>query len=857
MKGCSGSRKLLLLAVLLTLCLLLSACGGIMTGTLAIDSAFSGSRTITCSVKQSELNSAVEGGVDTIHQIVKDNCPKAFKYRHTTSAGDLTYFFTMSFTDAESYRTLIRSVLPDTRLELLVGDGELATGIRLKEDFTDRDLMQWFDDALYKSGKYKAADNPIWEQTSCSFTVDGVNVSNLQPFTYDTYQGITLSEVALYTTVFDNGALNRECVFRMPKDAYDTAGDQFAKYVKVRMPEGAESTLEEGGQTVTQRISFSAADAASMNQKTETLFGNRGLFAASTEPTSPFSLTTTYSEYLSFDAFPAERVSYYVKAHDAPENAGLSDGYGGAILHDGYLSYPVEGGELSVSYARRHSYQANAIEVLLDYGLSGMESATVRMDFTGIAAAANAKNASDWYFALTDKTFAAPQLISTADGVTFSAHLTEKEQSLQALESWFAVERLSDTELEHRLFSDRVQILLDCDFSKLMEQSGAKKLTLTLKLPQGMTFTSVRQDGKAVRQDGNTYTLWNQKFTLLAKARVLRTDRIILAVLICVLLLIIGMFCAAAGIRLHLGRKGGKENESFLTAMGESVKGCFSGRMPPTADKAGVRYFYGKRGPQVLIVVGAVIVPLLWAITYLVCYEQANAFYFFSGMLRYLSVTLLVLCALTVPIAFIWRYYQKASAEVEVGLRMQEKTVAMTKTRIAEQHNRILSNRKQPPVFDTALMVPDAFCKRGSFAKRLLCKVLRQFSRKFPDIERPVCTYLPGDKIAASRSVVQNVMLVDDTLILTQALINPAFGTVKELAESRIPVGEITRYHREDTVLHAHYRDGLWVRSKRVTFVRATVTTRQKEKVSFVLPKNHDTVAQLRLLAVKLKMEQE
>ncbi len=829
----------LILAVCIVTAIVLTGCSGKMSGTMDIDKDFNGSRVITCSVPLQQLDQFVSGGEETLAAIVEENCPKSLRYTATKNADTLTYTFTMTFADAASYRNLIRLILPQTQMSLEVGDGKLSSGVRLNEDFTDHDLMQWFDDALLASGKYSGTAEEIWEFGSTTLTYEGKTVCTTQPYAFDTYQGITLQSVCVTTTVDQNGTIERTCAFAVEKSDYEKNKEQFSAYLSGLLPEGGSVEINElADGTVVQTLWYGAAAADQFAKQTRTLFGETGLFAANVDMRSAFSSETVYSEYLVFDRFPAKQYSYYVKNSNT-ENAGLSDEYGSAVLEGEYLRYPVEGGSLSVSYSRRDSVKADALDIAVHYGLDGPQKVSVQLSFTGSDAKRNAENAAAWY-QKKYKGELSSSVIAVNEGYRYICAVTVKDNAEAYLDQAFGIDLSYDLEMIDRFFSDEYILANGVEAANLYESCGASHVSITTHLPQGMEYKTVRQSGQTLKISGNSYTVSEADAVFRAQAVVLRKDRIILAVLIGAALLISLLLVAVLLSRMRMRAKAGIE-EGVTAVLKRSLAAIFSGRLDAGADIDLIRCFYGRRGPQTLVFVGIVVVPLCWSILYLICYDYANSFYFFSGMLRYVTGAIFAFSLLTLPVSLVWRQYQKAGTDAQTVQLAAQKTEQTAKTETAHLMMQLAEADMEPLKGFTAC-VPDAFVKRSTASRRLFAKLLRQYSRRFPDVEAPVCILQQDESVCASRSLLQNMLVYPDHVVLKSCLINAAFGTVTPLDDVLIPRDQLLRFETDDLKLIARYRDGRKLKRKKLKYLKIRFLTKGKETIVLFMPDDADAI---------------
>jgi hypothetical protein len=472
------------------------------------------------------------------------------------------------------------------------------------------------------------------------------------------------------------------------------------------------------------------------------------------------------------------------------------------------------------------------------YDTETVTDATVELLFTGTDALRAATLAANWYDALQPGVSSA-SVVQSKRGSSCMVQLSDQAYFSDQLGALFDANASFAIDKEEAFFSDRFTLLAELDLSALQTLSGAKQVQMTVYLPQGMYYTAVQNGKDTISYSGREYCSSDNTLSLTAKAKVLRKDRVILVVLIAFLGLLLLLVVVTAAVRLLLKRQKGDFSNSFFSEIVSGFDAVFRGKMPENVDINGIYYFYGKRGPQILVLLGMVIIPLLWAIFYLLMYRKAEEFYFFSGMLRYCSFAIWILGVLTLPAAWIWRQYQKAPTNQAVGERMLEQAMQAAKIASHQALHRMSTLSQQKPILYQSFVVPDRIGEKKHLVKQVQAFFLRQVSRSFPDIGKPVCVRLESGSLIASRLLLQNVAIFEDTMIVASTCIQPAYEKATPLSDLVIKRASIRQIRCDSFSIPAAYRDGKFFRKQNFAYLKLSIMT-EDQKYQIAMPEGKE-----------------
>lgn len=394
-------RRPVALTALLLLCVLaLSACGAKLDTLLTINADSSGTRVITASLSQSDLE-AVTGGASAIDASIAAHKPAEIDYSGIQPTADgVVATFTIAFASVEEYKTKVAAILAaggstdSPEVTIAIEDGVFLQGVTVDEGYTSSDLLKWLVNGL-------VADGAVSESDRGSMLENGATKAIVNGQEYDQWgASVRISEmrdlgmraVQMRTTYVTDGSWLRDIDLVMDVDKYDAHPQEVDAYLKSATPEGAElTTLADPGYGRTGwSIAVPAASPKEIEKATNTILGTQNtVFAVDSKRDSDSSIgvITTITDFTECTAICSPRSSDIASTLVIPagwnsSSTSMVDGGDGMVE----LTSSVSNAPLVFT----HSLPVRSIDIATDLGLSGSAQVafTVVVD-TEVAAAAD------------------------------------------------------------------------------------------------------------------------------------------------------------------------------------------------------------------------------------------------------------------------------------------------------------------------------------------------------------------------------------------------------------------------------------------------------------------------------------
>ena len=277
------------MAILLVMCFM-AGCGAVVSTNMTVDKNFAGKRTIEVRIDKQDLDEKVTGGIDALKSVADSNLPEEMECTVASDESGSTLNFIMAFTDMEDYRQKVLSVIEAGSNDTLVPDiayenedTVFKTGVKFKENFTSADLLQWYFDALQTSGIINHSTTSEWyEMGSSTITLDGQTFDTGSELSIDEQELTCLDAIDVHTTVRLDGSYHRAITFTAYDDTVEALaaqGCELKDYLSKLAPENADFEAEDTDSYSTYTISFDAADAQELVQKTDTILQTKNAFS--------------------------------------------------------------------------------------------------------------------------------------------------------------------------------------------------------------------------------------------------------------------------------------------------------------------------------------------------------------------------------------------------------------------------------------------------------------------------------------------------------------------------------------------------------------------------------------------------
>ncbi|MBQ9993699.1 MAG: hypothetical protein IJP17_03200, partial [Clostridia bacterium] len=391
--------------VLVTLCtlmlLLLCSCdSGIINTELSLDRSFSGTRTMSFEIKQSDLNSWDVTGVlssllstpttDDIVKVLEKDCPDELTMKTSKNGNDATCTFTLIFSSKEEYERKVAALLGSAPVVNYAEPSEdlFTSGFTLSENFTSSDLFGWAQDALREAYPKYADKISLSEQSGKTVVIyDGVsrpaeNKINLSPvFT-------PLSSVTVTTVRYGDNDYSRVIEIGISAENLASIGkENFEKSFLAPLTSGIDGVVKTGWNEdgTTYSICLEQGSLDDLSSVTAAIMPGSTAEYNSAAESGPFTESGILNEHFSFGGFVCNKdgsanVKLVYKAGDdttftKDEQAKLEDG-GKTLI------YTVKNAtEKDVSVVSETRYAVTSMSVVTELGFTGNYTVSVSLGF--------------------------------------------------------------------------------------------------------------------------------------------------------------------------------------------------------------------------------------------------------------------------------------------------------------------------------------------------------------------------------------------------------------------------------------------------------------------------------------------
>lgn len=269
-------------------------CGASIDTKMEVNKEFKGVRIINVTIEQSELDEYVTGGEDALKQVADASIPKEMTYSVSSGEEGTVMTFQVEFEDVDDYAEKVKSIIsagsnkemnPEIQYENM--NTYFKKGVYFRENFTSKDLMQWYFDALNTAQIISESDQSNWASLGDSqCIIDGKEYEVYSELSVDEQDYCCLDTLEVETTLNVDGTIARK--FRI--GAYETTieslmerGCLFDDYVKELVPEGATIVLGENADDEDDYkeyiITVNAKNSEELTKKTNKILQSENAFS--------------------------------------------------------------------------------------------------------------------------------------------------------------------------------------------------------------------------------------------------------------------------------------------------------------------------------------------------------------------------------------------------------------------------------------------------------------------------------------------------------------------------------------------------------------------------------------------------
>ncbi|HLR57684.1 MAG TPA: hypothetical protein VK098_05825 [Beutenbergiaceae bacterium] len=254
--------------------IVLVGCGARIDTVLTVEKDESGTREMHLTLSESDFEEYVEGSVDDLEAVIKENLPEQLEVSDiTTDDGDLKATFTLEFDSPEDYLEKVSALVDDTELQadISVPDTLFVQGVVVEESFTSDELLEWLVIALEDEGLVDsdAASDALDNSGDKELKFGDETEAAHEPFQVSNVQDRGLALVEMETSLLEPGSFSRIIRYSMSSEVYEEDPEEFDAFFESIVPEGGD--LEQSsGDPITWTVEFAADDADGLAAKTAT-----------------------------------------------------------------------------------------------------------------------------------------------------------------------------------------------------------------------------------------------------------------------------------------------------------------------------------------------------------------------------------------------------------------------------------------------------------------------------------------------------------------------------------------------------------------------------------------------------------
>lgn len=227
-------KKLLLAAALICCAVIFASCGAVVDTEFTADSSFSGSRVITLTLSNGDLNDYVPGGKASIEATIKKYIPDCLSYTITEGDDSLVCKFTLAFTGFDDYKTKVSKILAAEKDDPITAEIEyenigspFKSSLRFKENYSSMDLIGWFRYGLQQDDAVTEENTSNWfENGSMSVTISGTEYSSYSSISVDDSVYNTPDSIQVKTYFLTSGNFDRTIDFYFSNSTLTNLSEQ-------------------------------------------------------------------------------------------------------------------------------------------------------------------------------------------------------------------------------------------------------------------------------------------------------------------------------------------------------------------------------------------------------------------------------------------------------------------------------------------------------------------------------------------------------------------------------------------------------------------------------------------------------
>lgn len=391
---------------------MITACGGKLDTNLVVNDDMSGTRTFTLTAEISSNKEYVKGELPEITETIKKNCPADLTFTDKSDASNAVFEFTLSFSSLEDYETKLRNLLSlaaedvgyasdKTVLTFSKPDNVFASGVSLKEEYSNSNYMRWLENLLIDSGYIDASNRSnILGSGTTTYNICGASGEGSSQINVNTIESIQINSIELFTDINPDGTFNRKINVNIPQVSMDKKGEEIKEFLAANESGSVKGEWTEAGGVSTYTLTASNINLADLNGMMKKFYGIDAEYVTEnnnpentlfTDPAGSGDIQKRFYGVVEFMEtadlsnytleFNSDLLKYYVPFNDntASYNASYNDSGNGYMI-----LYPTDWNKFEYKFQSRVILTLEQATINLTYGEGDKVTREVQLIYSNV-----------------------------------------------------------------------------------------------------------------------------------------------------------------------------------------------------------------------------------------------------------------------------------------------------------------------------------------------------------------------------------------------------------------------------------------------------------------------------------------
>ncbi len=272
---------------------------------LAVDSSFSGTRTVVCTFSDSIISKDSEQELN-LDKIVQKYCPESMEYTKNIVSEQIVYSFQIKFNSASDYTQKVSDIIGlQATVNFSNPDTVLTSGWKIEENFQSSQLLDWIFEGA-KLEKFYGFDFGIEETKTTASLNEDVQTSS-PVISINNLKGYPIQKISIETVNKKNSVYDRTFVFTISQTTFDELGNRLSDYFRNATDNSASSAewlLENNAYLYT--VKFTDVSLKQLEGYTNNLLSsvyNDAAYEDKTSGSTPLAEQNKFRETLDFSNY--------------------------------------------------------------------------------------------------------------------------------------------------------------------------------------------------------------------------------------------------------------------------------------------------------------------------------------------------------------------------------------------------------------------------------------------------------------------------------------------------------------------------------------------------------------------------